>query len=60
MLESTAGGEPHAVSDVLLNWPLHIVGGGASPVDTVIQVSIAWRHTEVPLTTDKLLIETRD
>lgn len=37
LLEATADGEPHVVTDVLINWPLHIVGGGMSPADTVIQ-----------------------
>jgi hypothetical protein len=40
MLESTAGDAPHVVSNVLINWPLHIVGGGASAADTVIEVHL--------------------
>lgn len=39
LLEATADGEPHVVTDVLIKWPLHIVGGGMSPADTVIQVT---------------------
>lgn len=38
LLESTAGDAPHVVSDVLINWPLHIVGGGATAADTVVEV----------------------
>ena len=40
MLESTAGDVSHVVSNVLINWPLHIVGGGTSAADTVIEVHL--------------------
>lgn len=43
LLESTAGDAPHVVSNVLINWPLHIVGGGATATDTVIEVHLS--HT---------------
>ena len=43
LLESTAGDAPHVVSNVLINWPLHIVGGGATATDTVIEVHFS--HT---------------
>jgi hypothetical protein len=40
LLESTAGDAPHVVSNVLISWPLHIVGGGATAADTVIECGV--------------------